>query len=62
MISEPFSGILGPKVVGSTSNVLVTVPESNALVAFLRTGLKSKQSLNRYSVFVIGDSYVGIVA
>ena len=30
----------------NTSNVVVTVPESSALVALLRTGLKSKESLN----------------
>ena len=50
-ISEPFSGILGPVVEESTSNVVVTVVESSALVAFFLTGLKSKLSLNSNSIF-----------
>ena len=41
MISEPFSGIFGPVVVGVTSNTTaVPLPE----VASARTGLKSRQS------------------
>jgi hypothetical protein len=43
---DPFSGIFGPVVEGSTSNVVVTVVESNAFVAFFLIGLKSKVSLN----------------
>ena len=53
MISEPFSGIFGPVVVVSTSK---DTDPPKAAVAFLRTGLKSKQSLNSYSTLDVGET------
>ena len=58
MISEPYSGILGPLVVESTSNKTVFAPSFDA-VAFKRTGRKSIQSRNLYCPFFV-ELYVGI--
>ena len=58
MISEPFSGIFGPVVVESTSNV--TVFAVAALVGVARTGLKSKESRRLYICPVALEVYVGI--
>ena len=58
MISEPFSGILGPVVVESTSNSTVFAVLAPDGIA--RTGRKSRQSDNLYSLPVALAVYVGI--
>ena len=61
-MSEPYFVILGPMVEGATSNTVVNVVPSNALVAALRTGLKSKESRKENILFALIEVYDGIVS